>query len=497
MNNSAVSLEIKMQGARARRASLALNPKARYRVGLALLLAFDAVALMWFFVLSVVIRINLIPFLYPETPPLSMRIENYYWIFPLWLLIFAYNGAYSKRFTFWDEVKALWNSSFFISIAMFTILFIGKLGGSFSRSVILTVSLLSLLFFPPIRIMVKRFLYSVDLLKRKIIIVGTGETALKSLSIIKKEKNLGYEVAAFISEKKDHPRQIEGIRVHGYIEKLERYIRRCSIHDVLIACPELKKEKLLEIINKIQHKAENTLYMPDLGGVAVLGTETRHFLQEQSLVIEFKNSLSRPLNYCTKRLFDYFLASMLSVLLIIPILVLALMVKLTSRGPAFFKQKRIGRGGRTFSCIKFRTMYLDADDKLDQILSSNPEARKEWLKYWKLKDDPRVTRFGRFLRVSSLDELPQVFNVLKGEMSLIGPRPYLEREWKYLRPFKETILSVPPGATGLWQVSGRNGRSFDERLALDSWYVKNWNLWLDFVVLLKTVYVIFKKEGVC
>lgn len=489
-------MDIKLQGARARTGVRVLNPKVRYRLGTILLLVFDALALMWFFILSITIRIHLIPFFFPNAPVFTMKIENYYWIFPLWLLIFAYNGAYSRRFTFWDEVKVLWNSTFFISIAMFSILFIGKLGGAFSRSVILTISLFSLVFFPPIRIMVKKFLYSADFLKRKIIILGTGETALNSLAIIRREKNLGYEVAGFVDQNKMH-RQIEGIKVHGYMKNVERYIRKCSIHDVLIACPELEREELLEIINKVQHRAENTLYMPDLGGVAVLGTETRHFLQEQSLVIEFKNNLSRPLNYYTKRVFDYLLGFVLSVLLILPVFLIALMVRITSRGPAIFRQERIGKGGRSFRCFKFRTMYLDAEDKLKEILSTNAAAREEWCKYWKLRDDPRVTPFGKFLRRTSLDELPQIFNVLKGEMSLIGPRPYLQREWQHLQPFKEAILSVPPGATGLWQVSGRNDKTFDQRLALDAWYVKNWNLWLDFVILLKTVYVLFKKEGVC
>jgi undecaprenyl-phosphate galactose phosphotransferase len=148
-------------------------------------------------------------------------------------------------------------------------------------------------------------------------------------------------------------------------------------------------------------------------------------------------------------------------------------------------------------CYKFRTMYLDADERLQGILERDPAARAEWERHWKLKDDPRVTDMGKFLRKTSLDELPQIFNVLRGEMSLVGPRPYIQNEEKFLHDFKDPILSVLPGITGLWQVSGRSNTSYNYRIALDSWYVRNWNLWLDIVILIKTIPVVFKTEGAC
>ncbi|HPO95417.1 MAG TPA: sugar transferase, partial [Elusimicrobiales bacterium] len=146
---------------------------------------------------------------------------------------------------------------------------------------------------------------------------------------------------------------------------------------------------------------------------------------------------------------------------------------------------------------KFRTMYIDADEKLKEILAKDLEKKKEWETYWKLKDDPRVTKIGNFLRKTSLDELPQIFNVLKGEMSLIGPRPYLPREWDYIKSESNIIHALPPGITGLWQVSGRNNEDYNFRITMDSWYVKNWNLWLDIVILFKTVKAVIKREGAC
>jgi undecaprenyl-phosphate galactose phosphotransferase len=142
-------------------------------------------------------------------------------------------------------------------------------------------------------------------------------------------------------------------------------------------------------------------------------------------------------------------------------------------------------------------MYVDADKKLKEILEKDPQKKKEWETYWKLKDDPRVTKIGKFLRKTSLDELPQIFNVLKGEMSLVGPRPYLPREWDYIKDESSIIHALPPGITGLWQVSGRNNEDYNYRIMMDCWYVKNWNLWLDIVILIKTIRAVIKREGAC
>jgi len=141
-------------------------------------------------------------------------------------------------------------------------------------------------------------------------------------------------------------------------------------------------------------------------------------------------------------------------------------------------------------------MYVDAEERLKEILKRDPEARKQWEEYRKLKNDPRITPVGKFLRKTSLDELPQIFNVLKGDMSLVGPRPVTREEIEqHYKDKAEFYFKVLPGITGLWQVSGRNDLSYEERVSLDAWYVRNWNLWLDMVILLKTLKVLIKKEG--
>jgi undecaprenyl-phosphate galactose phosphotransferase len=279
------------------------------------------------------------------------------------------------------------------------------------------------------------------------------------------------------------------------MECVERYLKNCDVQEVVIALPEFDKEQLAHLVNRLQHKATSILCFPGFSGMAVMGTELRHFFQDQAFAFEIKNNLAQPLNYYTKRLFDYVFGILFFILLIIPIGIISLLIRLTSRGPAILKQERIGKNRKSFICYKFRTMYHDADERLGIILANDPEAKKEWETNWKLKNDPRITAFGMFLRRTSLDEIPQILNILKGEMSLVGPRPYIPREWNWLKEYSETINCVQPGITGLWQVSGRSDSSHEQRLTLDSWYVRNWNLWLDIVILIKTIYVVLKKEG--
>ena len=217
---------------------------------------------------------------------------------------------------------------------------------------------------------------------------------------------------------------------------------------------------------------------------------------EQLFLLKINNNLKSPFNRFVKRSFDLVLAVLFLPLLLPLIALLGLLIKLDSRGPVFHIESRFGKNKSLFSCVKFRTMHLNNEELLDAYLHAHPGFAEEWRKFKKLKGfDPRVTRIGAFLRKTSLDELPQILNVLKGEMSLVGSRPYLPREESDMGYYIDTILLTPPGITGLWQVSGRNKLTFDDRLRLDAWYVLNWAVWLDIVILFKTVRVVLNKEG--
>lgn len=189
-----------------------------------------------------------------------------------------------------------------------------------------------------------------------------------------------------------------------------------------------------------------------------------------------------------KRVFDLAF-SLLALTFGFPIFILiALGVKLSSKGNIFYSQKRIGRGGKPFQCYKFRTMYRDADRRLLALFEKFPESQKEWLATRKLKKDPRITPFGKFLRKTSLDEIPQFFNVLKGNLSIVGPRPVVQEEVDQFYGMKAyKILSIRPGLTGIWQVSGRNNMTYDQRIQLDERYVDSQNFWLDLILIIKTI----------
>lgn len=204
--------------------------------------------------------------------------------------------------------------------------------------------------------------------------------------------------------------------------------------------------------------------------------------------------LSRPAKRMLKRSFDIVGAALLLVVLLPVMLLIYIMIRKT--GPqAVFSHQRVGERGKSFGCLKFRTMVVNAQEVLDELLKNNEIARKEWEKDFKLKSDPRITRIGAFLRKTSLDELPQLFNVLKGEMSLVGPRPVVDEEIKRYGFGANFYTSVRPGMTGLWQVSGRNDVDYNERINMDVEYVRCWSFWMDIEILFKTVGVVLGKNG--
>jgi len=210
-----------------------------------------------------------------------------------------------------------------------------------------------------------------------------------------------------------------------------------------------------------------------------------------------KNALPYPVERdLGKRIFDIFFSSAILFLLSPLLLSIACIIRMTSPGPFFYAQERTTRGGRKFRCLKFRTMYDKADAKLHKLLQENPELQKEWNDYFKLKNDPRVTPFGKFLRKTSLDELPQFWNVLKGDLSVVGPRPVVQEEViKYFGEKAPKILSIRPGITGVWQVSGRSNISMQERVQIEENYVENRSFFTDLILICKTIPVMLFSKG--
>ncbi|MDF7670357.1 sugar transferase [Orbaceae bacterium ESL0721] len=210
--------------------------------------------------------------------------------------------------------------------------------------------------------------------------------------------------------------------------------------------------------------------------------------------MKLKKTWVLTIKLCIKRVIDV----MVSIFLLITLspLFIYLYYKISrDGGSAIFGHERIGKNGKKFQCYKFRSMIVNSQEVLEQLLANNPKAKAEWDKDFKLKNDPRVTKIGQFLRRTSIDELPQLWNVLKGDMSLVGPRPIIESELERYHQFSQYYISVKPGMTGLWQISGRNDTTYDERVQLDIQYIINWSLWRDFIILVQTLFVVFARKG--
>jgi Undecaprenyl-phosphate galactose phosphotransferase WbaP len=247
------------------------------------------------------------------------------------------------------------------------------------------------------------------------------------------------------------------------------------------------------IVDKYVYPYKFAMLIPDFFGMTSMWMSVRELGGVLGLVSTQR--FNSPLNLAVKRFQDLALTLVGGLIALPFLLLIALAVKLDSRGPVLYGHRRLGRDGVPFKAWKFRSMVRDSEERLRRHLEEHPEARKEWEESFKLKDDPRITRVGRFLRKTSLDEFPQLINVLKGEMSLVGPRPIVEAEIPKYGEAYERFSRMTPGMTGLWQVSGRSDTGYEERVALDSYYSQSWSTWLDLYILRKTVGVVFRGKG--
>ena len=292
-----------------------------------------------------------------------------------------------------------------------------------------------------------------------------------------------------------------GIRVVSIIEAEratrgftgEDHIAKGTIPYALIIVPSGANQKWLRGVERVVWECRKIVVVPQSRGF--LWPRMRIRECSGMVGLEAQRELLKRRSRITKRSMDCALTIVGGACVLLPVLVIAALVKLTSKGPAFYGHRRIGEGGRTIRIWKFRTMVEDADAMLQEWLRANPELCEEWEAQHKLKHDPRITRIGSLLRSTSLDELPQIWNVLRGEMSLVGPRPIVRDEIQFYAEEFDLYQKVRPGITGLWQVSGRSDTTYQTRVAMDVHYVRNWSVWLDVYLLAKTFRAVLKKDG--
>ena len=415
---------------------------------------------------------------------------------PLLFIIFlGQSRSYRQMKPIVDTMRDIFQSVFAGWIASIIIIYFLKASDQSSRLFIILFGLFVLVNVCLIRYCVLKFLKRRNLFYEPIILIGAGLTAERLIRFWKEDLGYRYKVIGLID---DHPISEtlpKDFPILGGFDEARRIIRAANVKTVIIAAPGLSKGKLQDLISEIQPLVKNISFVPDLIGTPMSSVELSLLFSEKILLLNLRNNLSRPYNRIFKRAFDLTL-TIIGGLMISPfLLMIALAVAIDNRGHVIFAHKRVGAAGKKFPCYKFQTMIPDAEAKLKEYLAANPEARREWEETFKLTNDPRVTKLGNFLRRTSLDELPQLWNVLRGEMSLVGPRPIVQAEIvRYGKNIREYYM-VLPGITGMWQVSGRSDTTYPERVAMDTWYVRNWSVWIDIMYLFKTVKAVFKGKG--
>lgn len=424
---------------------------------------------------------------------------SYFFLSLITLGIFKLKGHHAKRRPYSNEIKEILKVVMIMALIDASLLFLGKRNSS--REALLATWLLVPCHVLLLRGLVKYLLMKVGGWIRPMVIIGWGENALQTARAFDEEALMGYRLIAFLiphgQERIEHNylnRNNETVPCIALGQNPEQILKTLGDPHTVIALEQGGIDAYQSMIQQISRHIVNMQVVPAVRGLPLYGMEVNHFFAHEVLLLTMRNNLARPGLQLLKRYFDL-IVSITVMIIGAPVLLWIAAKVMASGRPIFYGHKRVGQNGKHFLCYKFRTMAVNADILLKELLERDPDARAEWDRDFKLKNDPRITSIGHLLRKTSLDELPQLWNVLKGEMSLVGPRPIIDAELERYGNQVDYYLEAKPGVTGLWQVSGRNDVSYDTRVYLDAWYVKNWSLFNDIVILLKTIKVIFKKDG--
>jgi Undecaprenyl-phosphate galactose phosphotransferase WbaP len=404
-------------------------------------------------------------------------------VFWIAILYLAARGRYSERIPFWTEARLVVNACLYASVAA---LMFGLLTDDMAISVVGVgaVPVFGVLAVSGNR-MAKRLIAHTSLWEFRVAVIGTGANAADAQAALEADRSLGYRFVgqfdpADIVASGD-PAPLRSI--------LNRYKARC----LLIAFDNDGEIQRKIIANATKERIAFYL-LPPPHTLPACQWEPMPLFGHGTMIVSPWGRQSRPMTRLAKTAIDIVVAALL-LLITAPLFLALSIVSQLDKGPIFFAHRRIGADGRPFLCLKFRTMVVDGDKVLAAHLANNPEAAAEWAATRKLRNDPRVTPIGRFLRKTSLDELPQLVNILRLEMSLVGPRPIVESEIAYYGENIGHYYAARPGLTGPWQVSGRSDTSYARRVELDVWYVNNWTIWNDIALMLKTIPAVVGGQG--
>lgn len=335
------------------------------------------------------------------------------------------------------------------------------------------------------------------------VVIGDRDSAINTFFALASEKYCGYKASALLLRDKDFdsfdredlPVQYRKIKTLDGRKEYIEYIKSNPDKFYIVELDAFRGEERDKMVNAMSKYNVDYVIVPPMRRVSLYGMEPQYFFGHDVMFLRRVNKLRTPYGRLIKRLMDI-IGSVIALLIFSPLfIIISFLIKLDG-GNAFYGDMRVSKDGKLFKCWKFRSMYSDAEKRLKELLDKDHKANAEYDRYCKLKNDPRITKIGKFLRKTSLDELPQLFNVLKGDMSMVGPRPLFEHEIKKYGENYGYYKSVRPGITGLWQVSGRSDTSFKQRAHFDAWYVRNWSVWHDIVIIIKTFHVVlFSRSG--
>jgi len=425
---------------------------------------------------------------------------SYSFFIPILILCFEVVGLYPGiMIPPTEQVKKFTVTTFFGYLVLIIFIFVSDYNDLSFKTIVIKDSediavsiaifisfLIGVFFLPAGREFAKRIVAHTSWWGVPAVIYTDGNNGDFVIEKLKNNKYLGYHPAVIIDTKIKEPSMYKDIPVFPIDSDIIQDIHSYNIKTAVFCDFEGDESFIMTgyrytiSVSKNQNLLTATQQLKDIAGI---------------LAFSSIHNLSFKGNRIAKRLLDIFIV-LLFLPIILPLtLILAGLTKITSKGPVFYGHERIGLNGKPFKCWKFRSMVINSDEMLNDILANDPVRQAEWEKDRKFTDDPRITKFGKFLRKTSLDELPQILNIFLGQMSFVGPRPVTEPELDKYGKFKDYVLSAPPGLTGMWQVSGRSDTGYEERISFDTYYIQNWSIWLDIWILIKTVYVVVRHKG--
>ena len=462
-----------------------LQRNARLFMGLTLLFS-DILAISLSLLLAIAIR-------YWFGLPINVSYARYLQLYPL---LFVFIGIYSIRHLYAavgmspiNELKNISISTTLVFFLLATFSFLGQSSMNYSRLIFLMAFVFTLVLVPTFRTIFRWNLIRLGLWGEPVVILGFGKQGQHVLSYLRKESHMGMKPVAVVDGMMpDEEKTDWNIPFISF-----RDISAANITTAILVPNEFSASLTAKALSDLKMGFEKLILITDLdwiGSTALISHDMQGVLG-----LEVEQNLLNPLQMAAKRLLDLLLVLFGSLVILPFFLLIILAIRLESRGPAIYRQQRIGKNRRPFYVYKFRTMVANAEELLAELLVKDCDLCAEWEQSHKLKNDPRITRVGRFLRKTSLDELPQFYNIWRGEMSFVGPRPIVEDEVQHYNKVFDLYTQVKPGITGMWQISGRSDTSYDYRVQLDEYYIRHWSIWMDIYILIKTVWKVLKRDG--